>query len=260
MKLGFIGLGNIGTMLIERLVSFVSPTGFFAYDINSKKITELKNKLKINVSETIQDLVQQCDVVFLCIRPQNLDEVLEKVVSPKGKIFITTAAAITQDTYYKKLGQVELIRIIPSMINKIGGPILFMRGKYVSDDSVQKIKEILKKIGNIFEVKESDIDAYTHLTSCSPAIIAEFLRLYISSLVKEKEIDEDVAIRLISDVLKITTQLFTAEGFKIIPQVCTKDGITEVVVKKMQEYEKTFFKEITSTLLKRMEEVRKNYG
>lgn len=257
--MGFIGLGNIGTMLIGRLVSFINPDAIFAYDINSKKTTDLKNKLKINVSKNIQDLVRQCDVVFLCIKLQNLNEVLKKIVNPKGKIFITTVAAITQSTYYKKLGQVELIRIIPSMINKVGGPILFMRGNYASNNSVQRIKEILEKIGNIFEVKESDIDAYTHLTSCSPAIIVEFLRLYILSLVKEKKIDKDVAIRLISDVLKITTQLFAEEGFKIIPRVCTKGGITEVAVKKMQEYEETFFKDITSTLLKRMEEVRKNY-
>jgi len=52
------GIGNIGIMLIERLVSFVSPSEIFIYDINSRKSADLKNRLKINVSETIQDLTK----------------------------------------------------------------------------------------------------------------------------------------------------------------------------------------------------------
>lgn len=50
------------------------------------------------------------------------------------------------------------------------------------------------------------------------------------------------------------------EKFKIIPQVCTMGGITEQGIKIMNNYRDTFFKDLTSSLLKRMGEVRSQYG
>ena len=144
------------------------------------------------------------------------------------------------------------------MINKVGGPILLYSGKYINRTDRNRVEKLLSKIGNIYKVKESEIDAYTHLSSCSPAIVAEFLRLYVNVLMKEKKINRQKALKILIEMLEILALLLKTDGFKIIPQVCTKGGITEQGIRIMDNYQGTFFKDLTHSLLKRMEEVRKN--
>lgn len=257
MTIGIIGLGNIGGMLLKRFSEFLDLSNIIVFShhkINNKEYLYTKSA---------QELIEKSNIVFLCIRPQNLKEFFNEIkLSDKilrDKIFVTTVAAINENTYYKNLGKIKLIRIIPSMINKIGGPILLSRGKYASPLIKNKIRKLLLKVGDVYEVKEKEIDMYTHISSCSPAFIVEFLRLYVFSLVK-KEKDKEMAINLISDVLEITAQLFRKDRFKVISQVCTKGGITEQGIKIIDSYKDTLFKNLANSLLKRMNEVRKKYG
>jgi len=252
MKIGIIGLGNIGGMLAKRFAEFLKPSDIIVFS-KHKKI-----KGKYLLLNSAQEVIDKSELVFICVKPQNLKDLAE--LKFKNKIFITTIAAIYENSYYKYLGEIKLVRIIPSMINKIGGPILFNSGKYVSSADRNKVKKLLSKVGNIYEVKESEIDAYTHLSSCSPAIFAEFLKLYIEALMKENKIDEKRALKILAEMLEIFVPVLKKDGFKIIPQVCTKGGITEQGIKIIDNYKNSFFKELTQSLLKRMGEVRKQYG
>lgn len=253
MKIGIIGLGNIGRMLAKRFVEFLNPSNIIVFD------TSRTRNDKYFRANSAQELIDKSKIVFLCIRPQNLKNFFTEV-RPGNKIFVTTVAAIYESTYYKNFGKIRLIRIIPSMINKVGGPILFFSGKYASHPDKIKVKKLLSKIGKIYEVKENEIDAYTHLSSCSPAIVAEFLRLYIETLAREKKINKRKSSKILIEMLEILVPLLKRDGFKIISQVCTKGGITEQGIKIMNEYQNSFFKDLTRSLLKRMSEVRKQYG
>jgi pyrroline-5-carboxylate reductase len=252
MKIGIIGLGNIGGMLAKRFAEFLSPSDIIVFDKHKK----LGNKYSwVNSAQEVMD---KSEIVFLCVKPQNLQEFTG--LNLKNKIFITTIAAIYENSYYKYLGKIKLIRIIPSMINKIGGPILFNSGKYINSADRSNVKKLLSKVGNIYEVKEKEIDAYTHLSSCSPAIFAEFLKLYIEALMEENKINEKRALKIVVEMLEIFVPVLKKDGFKIIPQVCTKGGITEQGIKIIDNYKNSFFKELTRSLLKRIGEVRKQYG
>ncbi len=253
MKVGIIGLGNIGKMLAERFAEFLSSSDIIVFDL--RKI----NGKKYSRANSVQETVDKSDIVFLCVRPQDIKSLFAEI-KQKNKIFVTAIAAIYENTYYEKLGRIKLIRIIPSMLNKIGGPILLLAGKYTNKFDQNKVKTLLAKIGNIHEIKESEIDAYTHLSSCLPAIVAEFLKLYTSSLMEEKKINKQKASEVLNEMLEIFVPLLKKEGFKVIPQVCTKGGVTEQGIKIMERYKNSFFKDLTSSLLKKMSEARKQYG
>lgn len=253
MKIGIIGLGNIGGMLAKRFAETLKPSDIVVFDNHA---TKGRNYFMVS---SAQEVIDKSEIVFLCIRPQDLKNFFVGA-NPKNKIIVSTTAAIFEKTYYKYLGKFKLVRIIPSMINKIGGPILFFGGKYTNSKDINEVKKILANFGKVYEVGEKDIDSYTHLTSCSPAIVAEFLRLYIETLAVEKKIDKKKALKILTEVLEILVPLLKKDGFKIIPQVCTKGGITEQGIKIMDNYQDSFFKDLTSSLLKRMDEVRKQYG
>jgi pyrroline-5-carboxylate reductase len=253
MKIGIIGLGNIGGMLAKRFAEFLSPSSVVIFDINKTKSN------KYSQASSTMGVINKSEIIFLCVKPQNLRGLSIKT-NLKDKIFVTTVAAIYEKTYYKHFGKIKLFRIIPSMINKVGGPILFHAGKYTDQSDKNKIKRLLSRVGNIHEVNENEIDAYTHLSSCSSAIIAEFIRLYVSTVVKEKNINQEKASEILIEVLEVLIPLLKKDGFGIISQVCTKGGITEQGIKIMNNYQDSFFKELTHSLFKRMDKVRKQYG
>ena len=253
MKIGIIGLGNICRMLAKRFAEILSPSGIIVFDTHKTKGDQY------SLVNSPQEVIDKSEIVFICIRPQNLKSFFAEI-KPKNKIFVSAVAAIYEKTYYKNLGKIKLVRIIPSMINKIGGPILFFGGKHTTASDKNKVEKLLSKFGNVYKVAEEEIDAYTHLSSCSPAIVAEFFRLYIETLSKEQKINQKKALKILIEMLEIFVPLLKKEGFKIIPQVCTKGGITEQGIKIMDNYQDSFFKDLTSSLLKRMGEVRKQYG
>lgn len=253
MKIGIIGLGNIGRMLAKRFAEVLSSSDIIVFDTHKTKND------KYSWVGSPQEVIDKSEIIFLCVRPQNLKD-LFAIIKPENKIFISTIAAIYEKTYYEHFGKIKLVRIIPSMINKIGGPILFFGGKHTNVSDKNKIEKFLSKFGNIYKVSEKEIDAYTHLSSCSPAIVAEFLRLYIKTLSKEQKINQKKALKILIEMLEIFIPLLKKEGFKIISQVCTKSGITEQGIKIMDNYQNRFFKDLTGSLLKRMGEVRKQYG
>ena len=113
MKIGVIGLGNIGRMLVKRFAEAITPSDIIVFDIHKTR------KNKYSLAKSAQEVVDKSEIVFLCIRPQDLKDFFSNV-KPKNRIIISTVAAIFEKTYYKQLGKIKLIRIIPSMINKIG--------------------------------------------------------------------------------------------------------------------------------------------
>ena len=61
MKIGFIGLGNLGQAICTRLASLGDE--LIVYNRNKEKIKDLPYK----IANTPKDILKECDVVFLCL-------------------------------------------------------------------------------------------------------------------------------------------------------------------------------------------------
>lgn len=61
MKIGFIGLGNLGRAICTRFASLEDE--LIVYNRNKEKIKDLPYK----IANTPKDILKECDVVFLCL-------------------------------------------------------------------------------------------------------------------------------------------------------------------------------------------------
>lgn len=221
-----------------------------------EKIAQPSQIYKSNDNSKNKKVVENSDIIYLCVRPQNLAEVYIGLKDNlENKVLVTAVAAVESDSYYQNLGNIELIRIIPSITNKVGGTILFSAGKFVKHENKKRIHSDLSKIANVYEVPEEHINKYTHLASCSPAIISAVVKEYLSSI---DGIDEEKGKEIILDALYNTAVLLKQYGFEIINQVCTKNGISRVGVNFVS---KNFpMQELSNNLLTRMKNVKEKYG
>ena len=106
MKVGFIGLGNMGSGLAANL--FKAGLALTVYDIDSKRVQALK-KLGAESVDTLQEMATGTTVVILCLpHPQISHEVIfgkTGLLSAKGSIQAIIDLSTLTPEYSKKIGE-----------------------------------------------------------------------------------------------------------------------------------------------------------
>ena len=79
-KVGFIGVGNMGSALLRRIVKGDINHEFdlSAFDTNTSLLKNISNELSINEEISAKNLVKNCDIIFLAIKPQYCETVLDR--------------------------------------------------------------------------------------------------------------------------------------------------------------------------------------
>ena len=97
MDVGIIGFGRVGLQLAKYLKAFSS--NIFVYDIK-----EIKTKLDVSISNSILEIINQCQMIFLTASYEN-KVIIEKqhIDALKGKYFINTSRGeLIDETYLIK--------------------------------------------------------------------------------------------------------------------------------------------------------------
>ena len=99
-KIGFIGTGNMGTAIIKGIAnsSLSKEIALFATDIDKTKLNSLK-EFGTAPLENAQEICKNCKYIFLAVKPQMFDELLDDISSfiTEEKVIISIAAGITDD-------------------------------------------------------------------------------------------------------------------------------------------------------------------
>ena len=83
MKIGIIGTGNMGAILIEALIDgkAVSPSSMVITNRTKTKAMLLKDKYKnVRVGENAAEVASQSDLVFICVKPLDVFPFLMKLI------------------------------------------------------------------------------------------------------------------------------------------------------------------------------------
>ena len=88
MKMGIIGLGNMGSAMAHGLLDNNIET--FLYDRNLEKREAFNDFEKAKIMDSEVDVVKNADAVILTVKPYVYDEVLDKIKEAvKNQIIIS---------------------------------------------------------------------------------------------------------------------------------------------------------------------------
>jgi len=110
-KIGIIGVGNMGGALVTAL----NNSGY--NNLWGSTIPEnLKDleKYEINATTDNNEVVQNSDVIVLCVKPQILAKITAEL-EVQDKLYISMAAGITLNTLYDLLGTKRIVRVMPNI-------------------------------------------------------------------------------------------------------------------------------------------------
>jgi competence protein ComER len=243
MKIGIIGTGNMGTILIEALIDgkAVSPSSMVITNRTKTKAMLLKNKYKgIRVGENAAEVASQSDLVFLCVKPLDvytiINEINPQLNNRKCVISITSPIDTTQ---LEAKTTCSVIRVIPSITNRaLAGVSLITYGEHCSENWKTKVESLFAKISVPVTIDDKITRVASDIVSCGPAFFSYLLQRFILAAVKETEIDQETATVMASEMIVGLGELIK-QGHYTLPslqeKVCVKGGITGEGIKVMEE-------------------------
>ncbi|MBI4373601.1 MAG: pyrroline-5-carboxylate reductase [Deltaproteobacteria bacterium] len=236
IKIGFIGCGNMGQVLVASLLKkkIFKNSEIGAATAHPEKGTSLRRKFRITVFETNRELVRSASIIVLAVKPQQMREVLQEITSditPKHLV-LTLAAGLDGAFYFRYLpAGTRLIRAMPNIPSLLG---IGATGLFASDSRTPRDRRLALKIFSsvgkaLYVPEEGSLDIVTALSGAGPA----FVYYFIDSMIRgatELGLPETIARTLFLETIKGAVAM-VEEGKDsietLISRVASKGGTTE---------------------------------
>lgn len=200
-RIGFIGAGNMAQSLIGGLLAQgVDASQLFASDPVEVCRAAVAEK-GVTVIDDNSELLSQCDVILLAVKPQVMAQVLTPLagaVETNKPLLISIAAGITCEAMQNWVGESSaIVRCMPNTPSLLreGATGLFANN-HVSSDQKQLAQALLQAVGvAVWVEQESQLDAVTALSGSGPAYFFLMLEYMVQKGV-EMGLDADAAKQL----------------------------------------------------------------
>jgi len=234
-KVGFIGVGNMGSALVKGLVEAktIDSDGIGVFDVVSAKAKELTEKFGVRPFNTISELIGFSDIILIAVKPQNITEVLDELrgALKSDQLIISIAAGISIEFIEERLGsKVPIVRVMPNTPALIGeGASALSRNDRVDDATMEKALTLFRSVGIAVEVDEKLMDAITGLSGSGPAYVMLFLEALTDAGVFVG-LPRDVARTLVLQTIlgSVRMVLETENHFAQLKDMVTSPGGTTI--------------------------------
>lgn len=230
-KLGFIGVGNMGSAIIKGINGKLGNTAVFAYDSSAEKLKDL-NLYGAAASSSILELAQKCDFLLLAVKPQQLDDVLADIKrSSNDKLVIISICAGISAEYIRErtFAAAKVVLVMPNTPMMIGcGASAMSRDERVSDEEFEFAKRIIGSCGMAEVVPMDKMKEVIAINGSSPAFIYVYAKGFVQ-YAQKVGISEEAALRLFSQTLIGSARMMTESGMtvdELIKQVSSPGGTT----------------------------------
>lgn len=183
-RIGFIGGGNMAGALIEGLLERgCKPARLTVVEV-SEQAREKWRARGLQVVEQPSDVLRQCDVWLLAVKPQQLHPVVISARSflQDGTLVISIAAGIALSSLSQWLGTQgspwpAVIRAMPNTPALVGQGVTGLAAVAgVRQEQREMAQQILGSVGEVVWVKDdAQIDAVTALSGSGPAYVFRFI-------------------------------------------------------------------------------------
>src|SRR5271156_2247099 len=246
-KVAVLGAGKLGGMLLQAWMreGLLSKELIGATVRHPERARGQAEKLHIKVGTDNAKAVQGADIVFICVKPQTVQEVVEEIrphISP-GQILISVAASVSTSQIENVLGvKTAVVRAMPNTPCAVGaGMTGLCKGTYVSAEEIALACSLFDVVGRTVVVDEKHMDAVTGLSASGPAFIYIILESLAEAGVKVG-LPRDIATLLAAQTTMgaATVVLETGDHPALLkdavttPAGCTIDGIMELEEGKLR--------------------------
>ncbi len=232
MRIGFIGAGSMATAIARGLAEPAVVTS-----AHGDSAAELAAAIGGRTAESNAELARSVDLVVLCHKPAQLEEVASEV-APEAKAVASMVAATPVARLEEAYPDVPVYRFIPSIPVEVGrGVFCYSPGTLAADGPEQELLALFGRAGTVIAVDEPDIEPAMALMSCGPAFLALVVEAMADAGIRHG-LDADQATRLVVETMAGTAAFLDANGLDaagLRGRVATPGGLTEKGLRTLEE-------------------------
>jgi pyrroline-5-carboxylate reductase len=227
MRLGIIGVGNMGFALLKGLLQarVASAAEIVASDLDELKLARA-SELGARVAKSNKELAEWADVIILAVKPKAVEQALSELPL-EGKLLISLAAGVTLSSL-ERWSNARVIRLMPNLCAEVGElAACYAPGSRTKPEDEKVVEEIFGKLGRIFKVREDLMDAVTGLAGSGPAFFFYYLQA-AEEAGKELGLDPELARALVAQTAKGAASMILggADPEELIRRISTPGGTT----------------------------------
>ena len=184
-----IGSGNMGAALMKGIGKAVGPENIGITDADMSKAKAVAASLGAKVFSSNSEAVEQCDLVFLAVKPQILKNVLKEIEAAVKKriedekkggkplTMVSMAAGWSIAEIQECLGlKAPLARIMPNTPVLLSrGVIILAASQELSEERTAELEKILQGAGMVDRLEETYMNSVTGLSGSGPAFVYVFI-------------------------------------------------------------------------------------
>lgn len=241
MKIGFIGCGNMGGAMLKGIIkSRISSNDIWIYEDSLKRREELIDNYKINIAIDMKEMVEECRVIFLAVKPHICPGVLEEIKDVlKDKVLVSVAAGMTIGSIEEIIGRdKKVIRIMPNTPAFVGEAMTsFTPNGNIEEEEARDVKYLLEGFGKVEEIEERLIHAVIGASGSAPAYVFMFIEAMADAAVL-KGMPRDKAYKFAAQAVMGSAKMVLDTGIhpgQLKDMVCSPGGTTIEAVAELEK-------------------------
>ena len=232
-KIGFIGMGNMGTAIMRGLLKTYKPEELLFTSAHEAKMQKITEETGVAHVSTATDCAEQVKYLVLAVKPQVLPTVFKELNGKirKGQVVISIAAGYAIADLQAGLG--DSARIVRSMPNT---PAMVGEGMsgvsydeaLFTDEEKDVIDGFFTSFGKMEKVDEKLMDVVGSASGCSPAYVYMFIEALADGCVKNG-LPRQAAYKMVAQAVLGSAKMVLETGKhpgELKDMVCSPGGTT----------------------------------
>ena len=233
-KIGIYGLGNMGRAIFD-IIHKNLPSQYELFICS----TGINENAYATCMPSFEDLYNTCDIIFLCIKPQDFYAQNFTIHTPSSPIIISIMAGVPIIAINEKIPSIKIVRSMPNLPLRVGRGVIgwFTDTTLFSVKEVNEISQMFDTFGLAIQLQEEDqINAITAISGSGPA----YVFLFIDALIRSAQDlgfthsqAREIAMETIYGSLDYAHHFPDTSLPHLIAQITSKKGTTEAALKHL---------------------------
>lgn len=262
-NIGLIGYGSMADMIAVQLLKhqFIRANELY---IETRSRGERLQKLAADHPDVtigpLESWAAECGMVLICVPPVYVKETLRRLtphINHDAHIVSIAAGVPVAELQAETKNAVS--RYIPTLTSEAEtGVSPVVHGETVSSQKKRDLNELLSAFSTVREIKETDLNAASNLTSSAPGLIAAIFEEFAESAVRNSGLTKEEAFDFLIHSLYGTGKLLTEKNMSFqetLGRVATKGGITGEGAEVIQSAMPEVFDEVFEKTLKKYKQL-----
>lgn len=173
--IAILGAGKMGEALLSGMLrAGEAPSGVIAAVRRPSREAELRDRYGIGVTDAA-DAAGRAGTLVITVKPQDMPALLAEISSrvAPGTLIISVAAGITTAFIESRLAaEAAVVRVMsntPVLVDEAMSVI--SAGRHASEEHLRRTEDLLRPVGRVLRIPESQQDAATALSGSGPAYV-----------------------------------------------------------------------------------------